>query len=319
MTIFNSVYPLAGIFAMMAFTVSAHTETIAEKLGYEADAKLLIVHADDIGMCHAVNDASIKAFKKGMVTSGSIMVPCPWFPEIAAYCKKHPEVDVGLHLTLTSEWKYYRWRPVAPIAQVPGLVDEEGFMWRKVKDVVKHATPEEVEIELRAQIERAKKFGIHPTHLDTHMGTLFASPKFFEVYYKLGEEYHVPPMMINPTPHVLALFKSQGDSLPDSVIELIRNSDFPMLDMLITRVNGDAYKNRKESYYRVLKNLRPGVNQIIIHLGSNQSELRHITGVWRRRYNDYRIFTSPETKELLDELNIKLIGWRELKEVKSKE
>jgi len=315
-TTFNAVYSLAGIFAMMAFTVSAHPETIAEKLGYEADAKLLIVHADDIGMCHAVNDASIKAFKKGMVTSGSIMVPCPWFPEIAAYCKQHPEVDVGLHLTLTSEWKYYRWRPVAPVTQVPGLVDQEGFMWHKVADVVKHATPEEVEIELRAQIERAKKFGVNLTHLDTHMGTLFASPKFFEVYYKLAKEYDIPPMMIKPTPQMLGLFKSQGYSFPDRMIELVQNSGFPMLDMLVTRVSGDTYKKRKESYYRVLKNLRPGVNQIIIHLGMEQSELRHITNSWRRRYNDYRVFTSLETKELLSELDIKLIGWKELKELK---
>lgn len=312
-TVFNS---LTCVLAIIVFTANAHSETIAEKLGYEANAKLLIIHADDIGMCHAVNDASIKAFKQGMVTSGSIMVPCPWFPEIAEYCREHPEVDVGLHLTLTSEWKYYRWRPVAPMAKVAGLVDEEGYMWHKVADVVKHATPEEVEIELRAQIERAKKFGIHPTHLDTHMGTLFAKPEFFEVYYKLGKEYGIPPMMVNPTPKIIALFKSEGYSLPHSMIKLMLSRDFPTLDMLITGVNGGTYPKRKEAYYRVLRNLSPGVNQIIIHLGLDQPELRHITSAWRRRHNDYKVFTSPETKELLDELNIKLIGWKELKELK---
>jgi len=312
-TLFNS---LVCVFAMIVFTVSAHAETIAERLGYEANAKLLIVHADDIGMCHAVNDASIKAFKKEMVTSGSIMVPCPWFPEIADYCKEHPEVDVGLHLTLTSEWKYYRWRPVAPITKVPGLIDEEGFMWRKVEDVVKNATAEEVEIELRAQIERAKEFGINPTHLDTHMGTLFAKPEFFEVYYKLGKEYGIPPMMVNPTPKIVELFKSEGYSLPHSMTKLMRSREFPMLDMLITGVSGGTYQKRKESYYSVLRNLQPGVNQIIIHLGLDQPELRHITGAWRRRHNDYKVFTSLETKELLDELNIKLIGWKELKGLK---
>jgi predicted glycoside hydrolase/deacetylase ChbG (UPF0249 family) len=127
--------------------------TTAQQLGYGPNDKILIVHADDIGMSHSVNAATIEAFKKGLVTSGSIMVPCPWFPEIAAYAREHPELDLGLHLTFTSEWKYLRWRPVASPEKVKGLLDEEGFMWRSERQTAQKATPQEIEIELRAQIE----------------------------------------------------------------------------------------------------------------------------------------------------------------------
>ena len=144
--------------------------------------KLLIIHADDVGMCHSVNEATILALEGGIVTSGSIMVPCPWFLEIAEYCRENPEADLGIHITLTSEWKHYRWRPVSSINKVPGLIDEEGYLWHSEKDVAKHASPAEVEIEIRAQVQRAIDFGIKPTHIDTHMGTVYETPEFFAAY-----------------------------------------------------------------------------------------------------------------------------------------
>ena len=144
--------------------------------------KLLIIHADDVGMCHSVNEATILALEGGIVTSGSIMVPCPWFLEIAEYCRENPEADLGIHITLTSEWKHYRWRPVSSINKVPGLIDEEGYLWHSEEDVAKHASPAEVEIEIRAQVQRAIDFGIKPTHIDTHMGTVYETPEFFAAY-----------------------------------------------------------------------------------------------------------------------------------------
>ena len=166
-------------FSILVWSLAVYGQTTAQKLGYGPNDKLIIVHADDIGMSHSVNTASIEAFKHNMVTSGSIMVPCPWFPEIADYAKQHPELDLGIHLTLTSEWKYLRWRPVAPIDKVPGLLDEQGFMWKSERQTAMQATPQEIETELRAQIDRALAFGIKPTHLDTHMGTLYTRQDFF--------------------------------------------------------------------------------------------------------------------------------------------
>ena len=179
--------------------IQVQAETVAERLGYPADAKLVLLHGDDIGMCHAANTSAIKAFEAGMMKSGSVMVPCPWFLEIAQYAREHPEADLGLHLTLTSEWKHYRWRPLADTEKVRGLIDEQGYMHRGVRDVYEHATPQEAEAEIRAQIEHALKHGMKPTHLDSHMGTLYYNPEFFKTVIALSEEYDIPFMLIEPS------------------------------------------------------------------------------------------------------------------------
>ena len=172
---------------LMTFSLAiSYDNTMAERLGYNQNDKLLIIHADDIGMSHSVNKATIEAFKAGIVTCGSIMVPCPWFTEFAAYYRENPGLDIGVHLTLTSEWKYYRWGTVASKDKVPSLIDEEGFMWRSYEEFNQHAKPEEVEIELRAQIERVLQFGIKPTHIDTHMGTCLQNQSSLRYTIGLG-------------------------------------------------------------------------------------------------------------------------------------
>src|SRR6476659_7748545 len=172
--------------------IQPQSKTMAERLGYPADAKLLIVHADDLGVAHTVNDASIKAFASGLVNSGSIMIPCSWVPEIAAYARANPEADLGLHLTLTSEWKNYRWGPLLPGQTVASLLDEGGYLYLTESEAATHAKVEEVEKEIRAQIERARKLGIQPTHLDSHMGTLYQTKELFEVLIRVAKENKLP-------------------------------------------------------------------------------------------------------------------------------
>ena len=301
---------ITGIFS---FVISADGDTLAEKLGYDAEDKLLIIHADDVGMSHSANKATIQALEMGTVTCGSITVPCPWFPEIAAYCREHPEVDLGLHLTLTSEWQYYRWGPVASKDKVPGLLDEEGFLWKKSQQVGEHAKPEEVEIELRAQIERALKFGVKPTHLDTHMATLFVNPQFFEIYCRLGREYNIPPMLIKQTPKVVELLEARGLQFSADSIETMDKLGFPFIDAIVTGVGGGrTFEEKKSLYHAALRKLEPGVNEIIIHLGMDDDEMRHIMSNHMARYDDYKVFTDPETQQLIDELQIKLIGWKDI-------
>ena len=294
--------------------VAAQTTT-AQQLGYGSNDKVLMVHADDIGMSHSVNVASIEAFKKGMVTSGSIMVPCPWFPEIAAYAKEHPELDLGLHLTLTSEWKYLRWRPVASPEKVKGLLDPEGFMWRSERDTAKNATPQEIETEIRAQIERALAFGIKPTHLDTHMGTLYTRKDFFDVYTKLGKEYGIPVMVMRPTLEAIQYGKLTGSPITEDVLKKVEADGFAMLDYLVTGVSGKTPAERKEAYKTFLRSLKPGVTMLIVHLGMNDPELKATTGSWEQRYGDFLAFTDPEIEALIKELGIKLTTWRELGKV----
>ncbi|MFQ6043701.1 MAG: polysaccharide deacetylase family protein [Candidatus Poribacteria bacterium] len=287
---------------------------LTEKLGYPSDTKLLIIHGDDVGMCHAANEATIKALEKGIVTSGSIMVPCPWFLEIAEYCRAHPEADLGVHLTLTSEWKHYRWRPVSSIDRVPGLVDDEGYLWHSVEDVVQHATPEEVEMEIRAQVQRAIDFGVKPTHIDTHMGTVYASPEFFQAYCKVAREFNLPPMIISPKSEI-AQKRLKNDPTMASYFEMFStlSNAFPSLDELATGVSSAELERRREEYREVIRNLKPGVTQIIVHLGLDHPEIQAITSSWLARYNDFRIFTEPEMKKFIAGQGVKLIGWRDLK------
>ncbi len=294
---------------------AAAQATTSMQLGYGPEDKVLMVHADDIGMSHSVNVATIEAFKKGMVTSGSIMVPCPWFPEIAAYAREHPELDLGLHLTLTSEWKYLRWRPVAPPEKVKGLLDEEGYMWRSERQTAMKATPGEIETELRAQIDRALAFGIKPTHLDTHMGTLYTRRDFFEVYTRLGKEYGIPVMVMRPTPEAIAHGKAIGSPINEDVLKQVQSDGFAMLDYLVTGVPGRTFEERKKAYHDLLRNLKPGVTMLIVHLGMDDPELRAVTNSWQQRHADFLSFTDPETEALIRELGIKLTTWREMSKV----
>src|SRR5438874_6514508 len=171
---------------------SAVVKSLLERLGYPPDAKLLIVHADDLGMAHSVNMASIKALETGLVSSASIMIPCPWLSEIAAYARSHPEADLGLHLTLTSEWSLYCWGPVLGKERVPSLLDSSGYLYPLENEAAAHMDIKEVEAEIRAQIARARALGIQPTHLDSHMGTLYQSKALFETLLRVARENKLP-------------------------------------------------------------------------------------------------------------------------------
>jgi chitin disaccharide deacetylase len=217
-----------------------------------------------------------------------------------------------LHLTLTSEWKYLRWRPVASPEKVKGLLDEEGFMWRSERQTATKATPQEVETELRAQIERALQFGLKPTHLDTHMGTLYTRKDFFDVYTKLGKEYGIPVMVMRPTPEIIAYGKRAGLPITEDLLKKVEADGFVMLDHLVTGVPGKNFAERKEAYKNLLRNLKPGVTMLIVHLGMNDPELKATTGAWEERYGDFLSFTDPEIEALIKELGVKLTTWREM-------
>jgi predicted glycoside hydrolase/deacetylase ChbG (UPF0249 family) len=284
-------------------------KTLQEKLGYSKDTKLLILHADDLGMSHSENAATIYAMEKGSVNSASIMVPCPWFSEIAAYARAHPSADLGLHLTLTSEWNFLKWGPVASKSEVPGLLNLGGFFFSTVDSVQRSGKPVEVERELRAQIEKAKQFGIDVTHLDSHMGTLFGRPEYLKLLLKLGREYKLPVLLSKPG--FLAAFNVNLDSL-------VTEKDI-LLDMIYTASPQD-YKNGMENYYtNVFKSLQPGVSIVIFHAAYDDSELKAATightdwgSAWRQA--DFNFFTSDLCKKLLKEQNIHLITWREIRD-----
>jgi chitin disaccharide deacetylase len=238
------------------------------------------------------------------------MVPCPWVSEIADTARQHSELDLGLHLTLTSEWRHYRWRPVASIDKVRGLLDPEGYMWRDVLGTAKHASAAEVETELRAQIERATQFGIRFTHLDTHMGTVYARPDYFDAYTKVARDARVPCMI--PRPTAVAAAELKGYPITAEMLERKETEGFVLLDRLVTGVPGNMPDERKQSYERFLRELAPGVTKLIVHLAKDDPEIRAVTNSWQQRWGDFLFWTSDRARTLRKELGIRAVTYREL-------
>ncbi len=284
----------------------SETANLAQQLGYGAEAKLVIVHADDIGVSHSVNRATIAAFEKGLVNSGSIMVPCPWFPEIAAHARERDDLDLGLHLTLTSEWKHYRWDGVLGAGATPSLHDDQGFLHADTPQVARNADPREAEREIRAQVERALAFGVRPTHLDSHMGSLFATPELFQVYLRVAADYGLPALV--PRDALSARAPEILRQLPAGTILVDR------LAMATPRVPAEQWE---DFYIGVIEQLQPGVTEIIVHLGYDDAELRSVTeehpdygAAWRQR--DFDFFTSDRLAQLLEDRGIRMVTWREI-------
>ena len=285
---------------MAAIPAAAADKNAAERLGYPAGAKLLMIHADDLAMSRSVDRASFAALERGDATSASIMVPCPRFAEVAAHAREHPEADLGLHLTLTSEWKTHRWGPVATGQDLPSLLDPEGYFWAKAASVASNARPGEVETEIRAQIDRALEAGIRPTHLDSHMLTLL-KPPFVAAYLKVAHEYGVP-FFARRSRATVALM-NENDIVPDA--DAIASS-------------GLEPANWKDWYVSLVRSLKPGLTELIVHLGYDDAELQAVMGdvaygsAWRQR--DFDAITSPEFKKALEENDIALVGWKQIRE-----
>jgi predicted glycoside hydrolase/deacetylase ChbG (UPF0249 family) len=291
----------------------ADAPTYAERLGWPKGARVVIFHVDDAGMSRDSNQGVIEATSQGVATSASIMMPCPWVPEMVAYAKAHPELDAGLHLTLNAEWKKYRWVPLAGAGAVPGLVDDEGCLHRDPASVARLASPEEVDREIRAQLDRARRMGLRPTHLDTHMGTVML-PKFIESYARLGIEASVPVMMpAGHMRHVGAEVAPQYRAAFQQLAQQIWQAGLPLIDDLVTNpTKGETLAERKAYLLALLRDLRPGVTQMIVHCTRPTEVFQHISGSGEKRLHELQLMTDPDLRRLLDEQGIELTTWREL-------
>lgn len=318
---------------ILSSTVFAQDSTYAEKLGFPKGKKVVIFHVDDVGMSLDGNHGAIEAMEKGVATSCSIMMTCPWVPGYFHYLKDHPNTDAGLHLTLTSEWKDYRWGPLSGKPAVPGLVDKEGAMWASVEDVVKNATADEVEKEIRAQVERALQMGFKPTHMDSHMGTLFATPAFIQRYVKVGMEYKIPVMF--PGGHntlVMEQMKSTAADMQTArmVGKALWQAGLPVIDDLhnnsyathlpdgVKPTSENLRKYKTQFYIDALKSLQPGITYVIMHCIKPTEVFPYISDSGPIREADFLAMTNPELKKFIEKEGIILTTMRELMERREK-
>jgi predicted glycoside hydrolase/deacetylase ChbG (UPF0249 family) len=318
----------------LPFALSAQPDsTYAERLGYPKGARVLILHVDDAGMSLESNEGAIAALTQGAATSVSVMMPCPWVPGFVKWLKTHPGTDAGLHLTLTAEWSDYRWQPLSGRKAVPGLVDSTGCLWPDVADVARHATPDEITLEMTAQLDRARAMGFEPTHLDTHMGTVYATPEFLKRYLQLGIKSHIPVMLPGGADRLIqeqlkapdaqiAQMRALGKMLWDAglpVLDDLHNFsyDWKVPDSLATssptpETDKKLQAWRTAKYIDALKQLQPGVTMMIMHCSEAGAHFAHISDSGPLRRGDMLAMRSPEFKKALQDQNIIVTTWREL-------
>lgn len=287
---------------------------LLKKLGYSETDRLVIIHTDDIGMCHA----SLQAFKDlwefGAISSGAVMVPCPWFPATAEFCRNNPEVDMGVHVTLNAEWENYRWGPVSTRDPESGLLDKDGYFHQWHPAVYKNARPEAVAAEVNAQVEKALAAGIDATHIDSHMGTIM-HPKFVQSYLQAGASRLIPNMLPRASATGFWIM-GEGETTPEIYIPILQQLEaqgLPMIDALAAMPlehDNDHIGIAK----KLLGEVPAGITHFLFHPSIDTPELRAIAPDWRARVANYNAFMSQEVKNYLENSGIQVIGYRALRD-----
>jgi chitin disaccharide deacetylase len=314
---------LAGLFLLSTYTCGVAQQpaplkyqAAEDKTSPASRSRLLVIEAEDLGMAHSIDKASFEALEKGWVTTAGILVPGPWFPEVLRWSRSHPNADLGIRLDLNSDWSSYRWRPVSGLERDSGLTDPGGYLSSSAVNVAKHATPAEVEGELRAQIDMAKRAGIPITHLDNHMRTMMITPALFQLYWKMGQEYGLPIMLPNQQ------VRLKGVATQNPGIYSFGGIDVGMASLPVDReveiMPGLAKQDWLSAYEKTLDALPPGVYLLSVHLGYNDEELQAMTwdhpnwgAQWRQ--NDLDVVSSPEFQKFLKDKGFILVGWKDLK------
>ncbi len=295
----------------MAAAGTVGAQTLAEQLGYKKTDRLLIINNDDAGMCHAANRETIRAMEEGMLSSATIMMPCPWSNEMVRYAAKNPDKGFGVHLTLTAEWGDYRWGTLTSRDKVPGLYDDEGYMWRNVRGVYAASNPGEALTEGRAQIRKALASGVPVTHIDSHMGTYQLSPEYMDVYIALADEFDLPIRMPSQAtldtfghPHFREECAKRGIVITDNFIH--------------EELEGYETENLEQFWTDYIRNLKPGVTEIYVHAAEESPEIRAITGSAERRIREGAFLRSDAFRRLIGQEGIIVISYRPLKELQRK-
>jgi chitin disaccharide deacetylase len=287
-------------------------ETWAERLGYDADKKVIIVHLQEMGLAYETNAAGRKLCEEGGACSSSAMAPCPWFADFAAWSREHKDADVGLALSLNSQRGNYRWQPVARDDQVRSLVDQKGLLWPVVMQTTVNAVVEEAEVELRAQILRAQLEGLQPTHLTTQMGALYTRLDLTHLYLGLAQEYWIPALVVELTPEHIERFRRLGVPLPDELAAAIQDYPLPKLDDLQFVPSGETYEEKKQGLLALVDGLSSGLTSVEFYPAVESPALRQIVDDAEQRLWDAQLLEDPDVKARLAADDVVLTTWREI-------
>ena len=288
--------------------------TLIEKLGFEASDKVVIFHIDDIGFSHASNLASFKCLDLGVASCGSIITPAPWFLEAASICKNNPKYDIGVHLTLTCEYELYRWRALSSVDPKTGLLDSEKSLWRTSEEAIENVTVEAAEIEMRSQIQMALDNGIDVTHIDSHMGTVM-NPKFLPSYLKLAREFNIAAFLpkLNRE-ELIDLGLGEHADVYLKMFASLEEKGTPLLNHVILDTMG-PHLNKVEYYCNRFAEIKPGLTHFLFHPAKMSPELKAIapdSASWRDL--DFGAFTNPQIKECVEKYDLKIIGYKEIRD-----
>jgi hypothetical protein len=285
-----------------------------QRLGFGTDDRVVIVHADDVGMCHATIPAAADLFDAGLVSSAAAMVPCGWFPAAARHCREAPTIDMGVHVTLTCEWQTPRWAPISTVDRTTGLFDDEGYFHR-TNEPVAAADPLAVADEIAAQVARAQAAGIDVTHIDSHMGAVF-HPALLAGYLAAAERAGVPAFV--PRLDAASLLQR---GIPEPLVALLLGAladcearGLPLVDQLAIMPLDDP-RDRIGLARRLFDGLRPGLSYLILHPAVDTPELRAIAPDWRCRVADHEAFSDAGLRRYVEAQGIRVIGWRAIRDV----
>jgi predicted glycoside hydrolase/deacetylase ChbG (UPF0249 family) len=288
---------------------------VLKKLGFSNTDKVVILHTDDIGMCQASLSAFIDLWEFGGISSGAIMMPCPWARPAAEYCRTHPGVDMGVHATITAEWDEYRWSAMSTRDPSSGLIDKDGFLWQTSEATQEHATPEAVTAEVGLQVNKALEWGVDVTHVDSHMGTII-HPKFIQAYIQAAVQVRVPVML--PRGDV-SMFTHMGMDAETAagyaaLIAQLEEQGLPLVDGM-AMLPLDQPEGQLEIARKMLSELPAGVTHFLFHPSADTPELRAIAPDWPSRVANYQTFMNPGLKKFIKDQGIQVIGYRDLKKL----
>ena len=288
---------------------------ILKKLGFSDHDRVVIIHTDDIGMCQASVQAFTDLWEFGTISSGAVMMPCPWAPAAAELCRNNPGIDMGVHATLTSEWNNYRWGPLSTRDPGSGLMDSDGYLFHSSEEVFQNADPDSVLVELTLQIQRALEWGIDVSHMDTHMGSIL-QPQLISSYLQAGFTNRIPLMMVRGDANFLISMGATPDDV-DGYMELatmLEEQGIPLIDH-ITFMPLDQPEDQIDIARKQLQECPPGITHFILHPSIDSPEIRDIADDWQSRVENYKAFMSKDIKDFINNSGIQVIGYRKLREL----